>query len=876
MITRLALGCQDGVLSDGACFETLSLNNLAGFQTYNGAVGSPDDLVPNGPEGPAAHCDDADFLDIPFYPQPRWEATAKLQTCVDHLRMRFGQGIRGSDRMLDGNKIIPGEVDIVTLGPCRFFHRGTTHNTLGRAKCIALEGLGRALHGTEDFYSHSNWADRANSSRPTSLFNPPGLDRRDLAKFLDLRASNNISEMVPKHLTTGCFSLSELVPGSGPTGSFDCRDRIIHENMNKDHGEITQDGTIIPDPQDVPREGVTGNFARAVLSAIADARERWRNFQHELKSQYGAEKANLIICALTRDYPTKDCRNRKISIVIDSSGSNTWTDPNNLRIQAARDFNSKLVTAAQAGPDGFPDKVAVIDFDTTAKLLYPMGDPSGATGVFGAIDSNGGTNIGSGIALGIDEILKEGAGQFSKRSGIVVLTDGEDGSPANQVLQLARAKLQGNPSQLWHFDSVYNNFIDLVIARGATHVDSPIGITTLTSGVKITENITPEKKRHDFIYTASPGERLNFTLTVIRGTSGITGVLRNVRENVDIATMNATVGIPSTSAFDAVSSTELELIVSAPGNTTSEVIFSVGMGTNLADKNETTTSTPLPTPTGSNYTAAWNATATKTSWLNGTYPTNSLPKSEYLSGPYTVVTTVYCSTLPNKEETTVYDGPDTRTLMAYPISRITSVITTTIPQYVHTTCSTCTYGDGSYPAYPVSSAGYGRPTPPKQYEGASYNGYPGAIPPAQVQSSGVYTNKWNQTSGGGSSNIFQAPPWQYSAVKRYITQESENLKNLTGKFSPKRRATPDLSANAANFATVRNGTLRTIHGTSASAPLIASMITLINGNRLSIDIVTGSNSGCGSQAFRAAAGWDPVTGLGLWVHLTTREWKKSS
>lgn len=233
------------------------------------------------------------------------------------------------------------------------------------------------------------------------------------------------------------------MPGSGPTGSFDCRDRIIHKNLNNDHGEITQSGNITPDPQGVPREAVTGNFARAVLSAIADARERWRNFQHELKSQYGAEKAKLIICALTRDDPAIDCRNRKISIVIDSSGSNTWTDPNNLRIQAARDFNAKLITTAQAGPDGFPDKVAVIDFDTTARVLYPMGDPSGATGTFGAIDSDGGTDIGSGIALGIDEILKEGAGQFSKRSGIVVLTDGEDSNPANQILQLARAKLQG-------------------------------------------------------------------------------------------------------------------------------------------------------------------------------------------------------------------------------------------------------------------------------------------------------------------------------------------------------------------------------------------------------------------------------------------------
>ena len=36
-----------------------------------------------------------------------------------------------------------------------------TGGVSGRAKCDALEGLGRALHGAEDFYSPSNFADEA-------------------------------------------------------------------------------------------------------------------------------------------------------------------------------------------------------------------------------------------------------------------------------------------------------------------------------------------------------------------------------------------------------------------------------------------------------------------------------------------------------------------------------------------------------------------------------------------------------------------------------------------------------------------------------------------------------------------------------------------
>jgi hypothetical protein len=38
-----------------------------------------------------------------------------------------------------------------------------------RAKCQAIEGFGRALHGAQDFYSHSNWTDVADPNKPISL-----------------------------------------------------------------------------------------------------------------------------------------------------------------------------------------------------------------------------------------------------------------------------------------------------------------------------------------------------------------------------------------------------------------------------------------------------------------------------------------------------------------------------------------------------------------------------------------------------------------------------------------------------------------------------------------------------------------------------------
>jgi tripeptidyl-peptidase-1 len=73
-----------------------------------------------------------------------------------------------------------------------------------------------------------------------------------------------------------------------------------------------------------------------------------------------------------------------------------------------------------------------------------------------------------------------------------------------------------------------------------------------------------------------------------------------------------------------------------------------------------------------------------------------------------------------------------------------------------------------------------------------------------------------------------------------------------------------------------------VGGTSASAPVFASILNRINEERLAVnkstvgfvnpvlyanpqilhDITTGTNPGCNTTGFSAATGWDPVTGLG--------------
>ena len=96
------------------------------------------------------------------------------------------------------------------------------------------------------------------------------------------------------------------------------------------------------------------------------------------------------------------------------------------------------------------------------------------------------------------------------------------------------------------------------------------------------------------------------------------------------------------------------------------------------------------------------------------------------------------------------------------------------------------------------------------------------------------------------------------------------------------RAFPDVSANGANLLFYEDGVLQPNWGTSLSAPIWASVLTLVNEKRgqqgkgpvgfvnpvlyehpeVFHDITNGTNPGCGTNGFSAVEGWDPITGLG--------------
>jgi len=135
-------------------------------------------------------------------------------------------------------------------------------------------------------------------------------------------------------------------------------------------------------------------------------------------------------------------------------------------------------------------------------------------------------------------------------------------------------------------------------------------------------------------------------------------------------------------------------------------------------------------------------------------------------------------------------------------------------------------------------------------------------------------------SGGGFSSIFPTPSFQSNAVKGYL--ESYAPKYGESVFNSSGRGYPDVSALGLKLATVFLNRTVGMGGTSVSAPIFASIINLLNEERLEAgkkpigflnplmyknpdmfnDVTDGSNPGCGTQGFPASKGWDPSTGLG--------------
>lgn len=142
-------------------------------------------------------------------------------------------------------------------------------------------------------------------------------------------------------------------------------------------------------------------------------------------------------------------------------------------------------------------------------------------------------------------------------------------------------------------------------------------------------------------------------------------------------------------------------------------------------------------------------------------------------------------------------------------------------------------------------------------------------------------------STGGFSNYFPRPRFQSADVEGYIRRLGGPLE---GRYNASGRAIPDISAIGMGFVVEWGGGAGSAAGTSASVPVVASMVALINDarrrrglpwtgwlnprlysrevRRVLRDVVAGSSVGCEWEGeapggWRAEEGWDAGTGIGV-------------
>lgn len=149
------------------------------------------------------------------------------------------------------------------------------------------------------------------------------------------------------------------------------------------------------------------------------------------------------------------------------------------------------------------------------------------------------------------------------------------------------------------------------------------------------------------------------------------------------------------------------------------------------------------------------------------------------------------------------------------------------------------------------------------------------------------------TTGGGFSRIYPTrPSWQATVVDEYLAKYS---KSPAKKFAG--RAVPDISALGNGYIVFIGGLMYSMSGTSASAPVVGGLVSLVNAARSMVnkgtigwinpvlykmgakntsatyynDVTLGQNNNfwngshvkvCGSIGWNASSGWDATTGLG--------------
>lgn len=312
-ITRAGQWCQSSAAEKRNCWHSKAVEDVAGplsgktpFSSNLGAVAIPDGTLFDIAANDDAHCDNLDYL-IPsedhahvYTSDSLGQQRAKLLSCVNYLHDMFDTAVSTSLQIVD-NQGFFRQQNIRRPGqPCKFSFTITSEPPVpANKRCAAVDFYGQALHGAEDFYSHTNWSDRAVA--PFDAENPPGYGQDSLASFLNFR---HVDDFLPRGaypsppFSGGCFVLGH---------QSECDGHVKHDTLAKDEGYVnprTGEGTPTGDSNRRAREN--GNFGRAVSLAVKQVHDSWSAFQDRVK-QVDEQDSKQIVCAMVQDDTIHDC-----------------------------------------------------------------------------------------------------------------------------------------------------------------------------------------------------------------------------------------------------------------------------------------------------------------------------------------------------------------------------------------------------------------------------------------------------------------------------------------------------------------------------------------------------------------------------------------
>ena len=144
------------------------------------------------------------------------------------------------------------------------------------------------------------------------------------------------------------------------------------------------------------------------------------------------------------------------------------------------------------------------------------------------------------------------------------------------------------------------------------------------------------------------------------------------------------------------------------------------------------------------------------------------------------------------------------------------------------------------------------------------------------------------TSGGGFSQYYPQPFWQSTSTSGYLNSVRGTKNAPVAGYNKSGRGYPDVSLAGSKYLIIIGGSQYLVSGTSAAAPAVAGMVSLVNAARINAgrsalgwinpilyanhqmftnDVTLGKNNCtagpiCCKEGFQAAIGWDPATGFG--------------